>query len=87
MEDKSFILIIAVPGILVFVALFNFIGNNEAFGLNPLVKDCIGSKIGAESVRKYFPAGNVEFKTPIHIKYSVSKKTDAKSFCLGQIMN
>lgn len=84
MEDKSFILIIAVPGVLVFLALFNFIGDGEAFGLNPIVKGCIGKKLAIEYVKKYFPVGEAELKTPMHVSYRVPEKTDTKIFCLGQ---
>ena len=90
MEDKSFLLIIAVPGVLVFIALMNFIGNGEAFGLNPVENGCIGEKGIYENIRKYFPAGEWEIKTPVYIKYSVpepEKVTErTKSFCLGQNM-
>ena len=90
MEDKSFLLIIIVPGVLVFLALFNFIGNGEAFGLGPIANGCIGKTGIYDNIRKYFPVGEWEIKTPIHIKYfvpepkKVTEKT--KSFCLGQNM-
>lgn len=84
MEDKSFLLIIAIPGVLVFLALFNFIGNGGAFGLNPIDEDCIGRKASSEFIKKYFPAKELELKTPVFVKYSVPEKTDAKTFCLGQ---
>lgn len=86
MEDKSFILIIAVPGVLVFLALFNFIGNGEAFGLGPMANNCIGRKIDFEFVKKYFPVGEAELKSPVYVKYSVPEKTESKTFCLGQNM-
>lgn len=86
MEDKSYLLIIAVPGVLVFLALFNFIGDGEAFGLNPIAKGCIGRKISVELVKKYFPIGEAEIKTPVYVKYFVSEKTGSKIFCLGQNM-
>lgn len=84
MENKSFFLIIAVPGVLVFLALFNFIGNGGAFGLNPIANDCIGKKISLQDIKKYFPVGEVELKTPVHIGYFVQEKVAAKTFCLGQ---
>jgi len=84
MEDKSFILIIAVPGVLVFLALFNFIGNGAAFGLGPIENDCIGKKISLTDIKKYFPAREAELKTPVHVRYWVPEKTEAKVFCLGQ---
>lgn len=86
MEDKSFLLIIAVPGVLVFLALFNFIGDGEPFGLNPIAKSCIGKKIDIDIIKKYFPVGTAELKTPVYVKYSVSEKTESKTFCLGQNM-
>lgn len=84
MEDKSFLLIIAVPGVLVFLALFNFIGNGEAFGLNPMANDCIGKKISFQNIKKYFPIGEVALKTPVYARYFVPEETEAKIFCLGQ---
>ncbi|MBU3925455.1 hypothetical protein KJ854_06030 [Patescibacteria group bacterium] len=86
MEDKSFLLIIAAPGVLVFLALFNFIGNGGAFGLNPMTNDCIGRKIDIEYIKKYFPIGEAALKTPVHIRYLVPEKTEVKTFCLGQNM-
>ncbi len=86
MEDKSFLLIIAVPGVLVFLALFNFIGDGEAFGVSPMLGNCIGRKINPEVIKKYFPVGEVEMKTPVHVKYSVLEKIEVKTFCLGQNM-
>lgn len=84
MEDKSFLLIIMIPGILVFIALLNFIGNGGAFGLNPIENGCLGKKIDLKTIDKYFSYGKVEIKTPVYIKYWVPEETDAKMFCLGQ---
>lgn len=86
MEDKSFLLIIAIPGVLVFLALFNFIGEGAAFGMSPVEKDCMGKKISSETVKKYFPYGEVELKTPVFVKYWVTKKNEVETFCFGQNM-
>lgn len=84
MENKAYILIIAAPGVLVFMALFNFIGNGGAFGLNPIDSGCVGKKIEIEFIKKYFPVKNIEIKTPVYFKYFVPEKSGAKIFCLGQ---
>lgn len=86
MEDKSFLLIIAVPGVLIFLGLLNFIGDGQAFGLNPMAKSCIGLKISRETTEKYFSYGESELKAPLYLRYWVQKKTDAKIYCLGQNM-
>jgi hypothetical protein len=84
MEDKSFLLIIAIPGILVLIALLNIIGMGEAFGINPVAHSCVGKKISREDIMKYFPVGEEEIKTPIYIKYSVLEQATAKTYCIGQ---
>jgi hypothetical protein len=84
MEDKTFLLIMIVPGFLILLALLSFIGNGEAFGLSPISKSCIGKKISRETVEKYFPYGEAELKSPLHLKYWVLEKGDEKVFCLGQ---
>lgn len=86
MEDKSFLLIIIIPGVLVFLALFNFIGDGGAFGLNPMESDCIGKRASFEYLKKYFPAGEAEIKTPVYVRYWLPEKSEAKVFCLGQNM-
>lgn len=85
-QDTSFILIIAVPGVLILIALLNFIANGEAFGLNPMISNCTGKKISYETIKKYLPYGEIEFKTPVHVKYNVSEKNTVKTFCLGQMI-
>lgn len=86
LQDTSFILIIAVPGVLVLITLLNIIGAGEAFGINPMNIDCAGRKVSYETIKKYLPYGELEFKNPVHIKYYVPEKTAAKTFCLGQMI-
>lgn len=83
-DERTFILIIVVPAILVFIALLNFIGNGGPFGVNPVASGCMGWKVGLETIKKYFPYGDKEYKTPVHVRYLVREDTKEELFCLGQ---
>lgn len=85
MKIKYFLLLI-LPGVLIFVVLFNFIGQKGLFGLGPVSDSCVGFKISSDSVDKIFPKRKFSYDGFIRIQYFVPDKPLGKGhkYCLGQ---